>query len=98
MQAYSPLIVIYRRRELTEGVIEQCKRSLGLSKLTRAPAVGDVQMVQSCQRLLDLTVGSGNELESSLVDLLRGQWLCLDCYYTVTADGRMNVPSNFVLS
>ncbi len=79
-------------------MIEHCRRTLGLSKLTQSPAVSDEQAVQCCRKLLDLTAQSRRGTGSSLVELLAGQWLCLDSYYTVTADGRIKIPSDFVLS
>lgn len=81
-----------RQKQVTAAEIERCRKSLGLLHLTRSPALDDRQVVLCCQKLVEFSQGS------NIMDLLAQQWLSLDNCYTVTADGKVVIPTDFILS
>ena len=79
-----------RQEKVTSESLEQCRKALGLSKLTRNQVVTDCQVQQSCRELL--------KLGSTHRNMLEGHHFCLSVYYSVTPDGYIRIPWNWVLS
>ena len=78
-------------------MVADCKSALGLSDLSRNSSVTDVQAIQSCQRLLKISLAGPTP--SDMVESLsfEGHFLNLDTYYGVSADGKLKIPFDFNL-
>lgn len=79
-----------RQQKVTSESLEQCRKALRLLKLTRNQVVTDSQVQQSCRELL--------KLGSTHRNMLEGHHFCLSAYYSVTPDGYIRIPWNWVLS
>ena len=91
----------YRLRDKMLKAIENCTEELHLSDLTIKADISDSQVVDSCNRLLQLvrpeTTKTGSPDESLNFDLT-GLHLCLANSFSVSTDGQLRIPWDFKVS
>lgn len=69
-------------------VLEQCHDKLTASQITQDDAITPKQMTECCQRLLDM--------QHVINPMLEGTKLKISTYYTLTRDGEITIPWNWV--